>query len=169
MDPYVALVERLLSAANQLNHWRRFASYSFHNCPYETLYPTEFGREGIPTAEVLRDHRRETFLIVVGDASMAPSELIDAHGAIDYWHRNDTAGIQWLHRLRQRFPRTVWLNPMPKRWWGGWTTQVISKLYPMFPLTMGGLDEAIDSLIKGKPQPVPDLDPRLLRGRAPGW
>ncbi len=164
MDPYIDVVERLFSAASGLGHWRKFEALSFHNCPYETLFPKEYGDDAVPTADVLRERPAETFLIFVGDASMAPSELTHAGGAIYYWHSNGTPGIEWLHRLRSRFHRAVWLNPMPPRWWGGWSTRVIRQLYPMFPLTVRGLEDAVNHLVRGRDSPAPALDPTLLRG-----
>ena len=69
----------------------------------------------------------------------------------------------WLHRLRSRFRRAVWLNPMPADWWGGWTTRIIGRLLPMYSLTIAGLERAVDTLVRGRPQPVPELDEDLLR------
>lgn len=163
MDPYARLVETLFSAAATLHHWREFKAYSFHNCPYETIYPEHYGREGVSTLDVINQTDPKTLLIIVGDASMAPSELTEKFGAVDYWHRNESPGLVWLHRLRKRFSRAVWLNPMPKEWWGGWTTQLVQQLYPMFPLTLDGLDESIDALLSNRPSPVPELPERFLR------
>lgn len=162
MDPYVQLVEKLFSAASHLNHWKKFEAFSFHNCVYERLYGTEFGSDDVPTNDVLKDRPKKTFVIFVGDASMAPSELTSRFGAVDYYHRNDTPGIVWLHRFRTRYPRSVWINPMPRDWWNGWTTRLISQIFPMFPLTIQGIEDAVDALRKKKPTPVPDLDPRIL-------
>ncbi|MEE2779067.1 MAG: VWA domain-containing protein [Myxococcota bacterium] len=162
MDPWAHMVDRLFSAASGLNHWRRFESYMFHNCPYETLYGRIWGREGTLTTDVLQDHDAETFLVMVGDAAMAPTELLSRHGAVDYYHRNETPGLVWLHRLRSRFKRSVWLNPMPERWWGGASTDLIRHLYPMVPLTVDGLEEAVDILVRDRALPVPDLDERML-------
>ena len=163
MDPHARLVERLFSAANGLGHWRQFGAYTFHNCVYETLYESMWAQEGVSTEEVMRTLDPDTFLIVVGDASMAPTELVSPYGAIDYWHRNETPGIVWLHRLRRRFNRAVWLNPLPESWWRGYTIELVSQLFPMMPLTLEGLDEAIDHLLRGKPAPVGELDPSLIR------
>jgi len=167
MMPWAHLVEALFSAASGLHHWRHFEALHFHNCPYDVLYEKMWSGETVATAEVLRDDTRfpkETFLILVGDASMAPSELTDRYGAIDYSYRNDTPGLVWLHRLRTRFERAVWLNPQPTTWWNSWTVKVIRRLYPMFPLTVEGLEEAIDTLTKHRPAPPAPLDDALLRG-----
>jgi uncharacterized protein with von Willebrand factor type A (vWA) domain len=163
MEPHSRLVETLFSAASNLHNWRKFEAYSFHNCPYEMVYPDRYGTEGTPTSQILSDTDPSTLLIVVGDASMAPSELTERFGAIDYWHRNETPGIVWLHRLRKRFERSIWLNPLPDQWWGGWTTQIIKQIYPMFPLTLEGLEDGIDTLIKHKQRAIPELPERFLR------
>jgi len=163
MDPHADRVERLFSAASGLGHWRQFEALCFHNSPYETLWSSAWNRETKATADVLTELAPETFLVMVGDASMAPSELTDKWGAIDYFHRNETPGLVWLHRLRTRFKRAVWLNPLPPRWWSGYSTDLIQRLFPMFPLTVAGLEDAVDSLVKGKPDPVPELDQRWVR------
>jgi hypothetical protein len=154
MDPFAHLVEQLFSAASSLNHWRKFEAYSFHNCVYEDLEPGRRDEEALKTADLLETRPPETFLIFVGDAYMAPSELTEPFGAIDYYKHNKTPGIVWLHRLRRRFNRCVWLNPIPKSGWHGWTIRLIGQLIDMFPLTVQGLEEAVDHLIKKSPQPV---------------
>jgi hypothetical protein len=163
MEPYTRVVESLFSAASALHHWKSFEAFTFHNCPYGTLYSSIWGRRGTPTSEVLQTRPRRTFLILVGDATMAPSELTSRFGAIEYSDQSETPGVVWLHRLRSHFPRAVWLNPLRREWWQGWTCQVIERLFPMFSLTLGGLEDAIDVLLRRRDEPVPDLDPRLLK------
>lgn len=168
MDPYSHMVERLFSAASSLNHWRKFEAFSFHNCVYEKLEPGREDREdeAILTADLLVERPKETFLIIVGDAYMAPSELLDPWGAIHYYHHNKTPGVVWLHRLRQRFGRAIWLNPIAERGWGGWTIKIIREIFPMFPLTLEGIENAVDQLVKGAPDPLTPLEqmhPELAR------
>lgn len=146
MNPYTRLTSRLFSAAHQASHFKNFESYYFHNCPYETLYTDMERQEGKPTEEVFRNLDQTWRCIVVGDAAMAPSELTSAGGAIDYWHYNATAGIDYLRKLKETIPRTVWLNPDKPAWWGSWTTQEIKKLFSMYPFTMQGLEDAVDEL-----------------------
>jgi uncharacterized protein with von Willebrand factor type A (vWA) domain len=154
MDPYAHLVEQLFSAASSLNHWRKFEAFSFHNCVYEELEPGTDKGEEIKTADLILTRPAETFLIFVGDAYMAPSELTEPFGAIDYYKHNKTPGIVWLHRLRRHFPHCAWLNPIPESGWHGWTIRLIRELIEMFPLTLDGLDRAIGHLLKTSPQPV---------------
>ncbi len=164
MTPFSRLVETLFSAASGLNHWRRFESFFFHNCVYSRLFRSMNSGEVESTAELLLDRPRETFLIIVGDASMAPSELLSANGAIDWFERSETPGLVWLHRLRTHFSRCVWLNPMPPEHWRGYTVELVARLFPMYPLTVAGLGDAVEHLVKkGAPEPPPDLDPRILR------
>ncbi len=170
MTPYARLVETLFSAASNLNHWRKFESRFFHNCVYSRVFESMSSFEVEATADILERRPRETFLIMVGDASMAPSELVSPGGAIDYTERNQTPGLRWLHRLRTRFPRSVWINPMRIEHWRGHTVELIAQVFPMFPLTLEGLTMAIDHLMKHTVKPPPELDPSVFRTSwRPGW
>jgi len=147
MNPYTRLTTRLFSAAHQASHFQTFESYYFHNCPYGTLYSDMARKEGTPTEDVFRNLDRTWRCIVVGDAAMAPEELMREGGASNYFHYNQTAGIEYLKELGERVPRTVWLNPQNERWWRAtWTIQKIQELFPMVPLTMEGLEEAVNEL-----------------------
>lgn len=161
MDPFADLVEQLFTAATKTNHWKKFEAFAFHNCPYEKIYTRIAEQKGIPTAKLLEDQKPETFLIMVGDAYMAPFELTERFGSVSLSHQNNTPGIVWLHRLRRHYPNAVWLNPMPERFWSnGWTIKTIGEIFPMFSLTLRGLDDAIKALLRNDPPPLPELDPR---------
>ncbi len=143
MTPHSELVSRLLSAASNAHHFKDFRIYYFHNCPYETLYTDIARRKGEPTREVLDQLDRTWRCFIVGDAAMAPPELMQPGGSVNYFHYNDDAGITWLHRIRDTIERTAWLNPDKPRWWQSFTTHKIGDLFPMYPLTLDGLDDAI--------------------------
>lgn len=164
MTPYTRLVETLFSAAKNLHHWKKLEPLFFHNCVYSRVFESMSGSKTLPTAELLQERPKDTFLIFVGDASMAPSELLSPHGAIDYFEHGETPGFVWLHRLRARFERAIWLNPLPPEHWRGYTTELIGGLIPMFPLSLAGITAGIDRLLKRAPAPVPELDESLLRG-----
>jgi uncharacterized protein with von Willebrand factor type A (vWA) domain len=146
MTPYTRLTSRLFSAAHQANHFKAFESFYFHNCPYETLY-TDMAREtGEPTERLLAHLDRTWRCFVVGDAAMAPEELMREGGSVDYHHHNERPGIEYLQDLKDAVLEVAWLNPRAPKWWGTWSTRKIRELFSMFPLTMEGLEDAVDEL-----------------------
>jgi len=146
MDPYARLVNQLFSAANQMNHWKEFKYYYFHNCVYEDVFEDIYMDNRVPTGKLFKDLDASWRVIFVGDAAMSPYELTARHGAIYYYHRNELPGIEWLKRIRDHFQKVVWLNPVPERQWWSQTIDWIGALYPMHPLTIGGLEDAIKDL-----------------------
>lgn len=146
MNPHSLLTSRLFSAAHKAHHFKAFEAYYFHNCPYETLYSDISRHKGKPTREVLANLDRSWRCFIVGDAAMAPQELTQPGGCINYFHFNEESGLTWLRRIRDALPRTAWINPDNPRWWGSYTTGLIGELFPMFPLTIDGLEEAVDEV-----------------------
>jgi uncharacterized protein with von Willebrand factor type A (vWA) domain len=61
-----------------------------------------------------------------------------------------TPGATWLQRLADHFERAVWLNPEPPRFWDHVTVRTVRQLFPMFPLTLEGLEDAVAALVKGR-------------------
>jgi uncharacterized protein with von Willebrand factor type A (vWA) domain len=147
MVPHSELVSRLFSAAKDIVKDLRF--YYFHNCVYQEIY-TDIGQmKAVPTQKVLDQASRSYKVILVGDAYMAPSELLSPNGAIDYWYRNDRPGIEWLMDIRKRFRKVIWLNPEPSVWWSSVpSTQMIQRIFPMFELTLEGIRSGARALIK---------------------
>jgi len=166
MDPHARLVGQLFSAANQIKHFRTFHSFYFHNCVYERVYKDAWMSEAVPVAELTATYGPNHKLVMVGDALMHPLELLEVGGAIDYWYQNATPGIEWLRRLANHYERRVWLNPEPPRYWNHTTVRAIRTQFPMFPLTLDGLDDAVAALVKGRrsPRSVIDTD-----GDPPHW
>jgi uncharacterized protein with von Willebrand factor type A (vWA) domain len=90
----------------------------------------------------------ETRLIIVGDASMAPYELMATDGSIHLEERSGKPSIERLRFLARTFSHTVWLNPVPQRMWDYTRTiSVIRQLFPMFELTLDGLEGAVTQLM----------------------
>ncbi len=148
MDPFARLVERLFSAANSETHFfKAFKYFYFHNCVYQKLYNDIEMEDYIPTAEVLKKFDSEYRVIIIGDAAMAPSELNAAYGSIYMYDESYTPGIVILKKIREKFPKSVWLNPEKLTGWKPQTRQVIERVFPMFDLTLDGIDEAIKLLI----------------------
>lgn len=146
MSPYARLVSTLFTAASKSTHWKSFKGYYFHNAIYEKIWTDIRLRSDKATPDVIAEAAEDSVLICVGDATMHPGELSERWGSIDYWHRNETPGIEWFWRLRRAYPHSVWLNPLPEKWWNAPTCQLIGQVFPMHPLTLSGLDAAIKDI-----------------------
>ena len=147
MAPHTDLVSRLFSAAKDIVKDLQF--YYFHNCVYQELYTDIWQMKAVSTRKVLDQASRNYKVILVGDAYMAPSELLSPNGAIDYWYRNDRPGIEWLMDIRRRFRKAIWLNPEPEQWWPSvHSTSLIRKIFPMYELTLSGMRSGARALIK---------------------
>jgi hypothetical protein len=147
MSPYSRLVSRLFSAAHQMTHFRDLKAYYFHNCIYQDLFKDIYNNEAEPTAGVLKNLDGDYKVILVGDAYMAPSELMSVGGAIDYYYHNETPGYEWLSRIADHFRNCVWLNPLPQMAWVNHTIRTIGQIFPMYPLTLDGVEEAVRKLV----------------------
>ena len=147
MEPFALLCSQLFSAAHSSTHFKDLRYYYFHNCIYDNLYQDIERQEAISTDHLLRTLEPDYKLLLVGDARMGPWELMERYGAINYYERNETPGIVWLKRIAEHFTHCVWLNPDNPRFWIHPTVQLIGKLFPMFPLTLDGLGQAMKRLV----------------------
>ncbi|MCL1849123.1 MAG: VWA containing CoxE family protein [Clostridiales bacterium] len=156
MSQFAEVTNKLFQAVSKANHYKDLEFYYYHNCIYDHLYtdPTCVNSKWVETEHVLRNHDTEYRVIVVGDASMADSELFRVGGNVLFERSNALPGIEWLKRLKRRYRRSVWLNPIPKEDWerlyGGNTIQAVKEVYPMFELTVKGLGNAIKRLLSEK-------------------
>jgi len=144
MSDHVQLCEQLFSAAR--GEFRHLEHFYFHNFVYEAVWRDNRRRfnEHMPTVEVLRTYGPDYKLLFVGDATMSPYEITQEGGSIE--HFNDEAGVVWMSRLRERYPRHAWLNPEPlQRWDYTPSIRLVRELLEdrMFPLTPEGLDRAM--------------------------
>jgi uncharacterized protein len=147
MDDHVKTCEELFSAAR--TEFKHLEHFYFHNCPYEALWRDNRRRfnEHVGTLEVMRTYASDYKLILVGDATMSPYEITSAGGGIEHW--NQEPGSVWLQRLLKAYPKFVWINPQPKgRWRHTASVEMIREMLEgrMYPLTLSGLDDAIDAL-----------------------
>lgn len=149
MTPFSELVERLFSAAS--SQISKFKHFYFHNCFYQDLWTDMERNKSIPTMDMIKSEDSDYKVIIVGDAEMAPSELTWVNGAIDYWYYNDTPGIVWMQRIKEKFKDIIWVNPLPKRNWEYvHSIRMVRDIFPMFELTLDGLDEGVKFLMSGK-------------------
>jgi len=146
MDPYADVCNQLFSAAYNVKFFKDFKYFYFHNCIYQYLYKDMYQsqKEAVATQDVLRKYDKKYKLIILGDAHMSGSELLESGGSMYYNDPDMVPGIVWLKRLRDHFDKAVWLNPTS---YSGFTKQQIAKIFPMFPLTIDGLEDAVRKLV----------------------
>ena len=153
MMPYSQLCNRLFQAASKSNHFKDLKVYYFHNCIYDYLYTTPLCRRGdwVDTDWVLSNLDSEYKVIFVGDAAMAPFELFRRGGNNVIGLFNEEPGIDWLRKFKRRYKKQIWLNPIEERYWenlyGRETLHEIGELFPMFELTLDGLERGIKKLL----------------------
>ncbi|MDD5287977.1 MAG: VWA domain-containing protein [Dehalococcoidales bacterium] len=147
MDPFVRTCSQLFTAAHSSTHFKDFKYYYFHNCIYDEVYKDMERMEKVSTDYLLQTLEPDYKTVIVGDANMALEELLEKDGAIYYYQRNETPGIEWLKRISKHFTHTVWLNPDYVLSWTPPTVSLISKVFPMYRLTIDGLDKAVKKLV----------------------
>ncbi|MBK7131084.1 MAG: VWA domain-containing protein [Crocinitomicaceae bacterium] len=150
MDDHITLCSQLFSAARY--EFKTMSFYYFHNCVYENLWTSNHRRQQnlVSTFDILHKYNSDYKLILVGDASMSPYELVSQYGSVE--HYNEETGITWLDRLKKQFPSFVWLNPVPEHEWKYTQSIGIVEKFTeqrMFPLTVAGIGKAIEKLKNG--------------------
>jgi uncharacterized protein with von Willebrand factor type A (vWA) domain len=147
MDDHIRICEELFSAAR--SEFKHLEHYYFHNFTYEALWRDNRRRfnEHIGTVELMRTYGTDYKLILVGDATMSPYEITQPGGSVEHW--NAESGSVWLQRLIKHYPKFAWINPQPQaRWRHNTSIEITRELLEgrMYPLTLAGLDDAIDAL-----------------------
>jgi uncharacterized protein len=146
MDPYVELVQVLFHYAQF--QFKELEIYYFHNTIYQNVWldPNRL-KKPVAVEEFIRSDP-ETRLIIVGDASMAPYELHDPRGAIYVGQNTARPSIDYLKFLSNTFRHAVWFNPQPaNNWFYTWTVKQIAGIFPMFELSLDGLEKAVHHLM----------------------
>lgn len=145
MDPYVSVVQTLFDYARA--QFKEVKTFFFHNTIYDTIWKDAARyRQRVRLTDLLRLDP-QTRLIVVGDASMAPYELMARDGSIYIPERSGRPSIDCLRLLVQTFSHSVWLNPVPARMWDHTRSIVmIRQIFPMFELSIDGLEKAVQHL-----------------------
>ena len=156
MIPYARICSQLFAAVHKSSHFKVLKFYYFHNCIYDLLYSDAScnPRKAVKTEDILRSLNSDYKVIIIGDAAMSPSELLISDGNIFWDLGNEEPGIVWLGRLAKKFPYNVWLNPIPEEHWervhGYQTLKMVRDVFPMYELTLEGLDKAIKKLMVRK-------------------
>ncbi|MBN1576436.1 MAG: hypothetical protein JW913_07790 [Chitinispirillaceae bacterium] len=149
MDPYVELVQTLFNYARA--QFKELKTFFFHNTIYKNLWEDPQRRSGpFPVDDLIRLDS-ETRFIIVGDASMAPAELTAANGTIHLEERSGKPSIERLTFIAKTFPHAVWINPLfPEAWDYTRTIRLIREIFPMFELSLEGLEKAVAALARRK-------------------
>ncbi len=146
MDPYIPVVQTIFDYARA--QFKELKTYFFHNTIYDTLWedPTRYKKP--LRIDQFAGMDPDTRFIVVGDASMAPYELMATDGSIYIHERSGRRSIECLQFIAQTFRHSVWLNPVPRQRWNYTQTIVaIGRIFPMFELTIDGLEKAVAQLM----------------------
>ena len=149
MDPHVKVCEELFSAAR--SEFKHLKHFYFHNFLYDNVWENNIRRHNqrTPLHDVMHKFGHDYKVVIVGDASMSPYEIVQPGGSVEHW--NEEPGAAWLERLRSTYEKCVWLNPVPEDEWQytqsiAITNQLMEE--KMYPLTLGGLEDAIGFLAK---------------------
>ena len=150
MIPYTQLLNDLFQSVTKTNHFKEVKVYFFHNCIYSKLYKTPECENGdwIDTEWMFRNLDSDYKVIVVGDAAMAPEELYSDSG--NYRGPNGgLSGLEWLKLLKSHYKKIVWLNPKMAPGHAPWreAETVIKEMFPMYKLTVDGLNQAMVKLM----------------------
>ena len=153
MIPYSSLLNDLFQAVNKSNHFKDVKCYYFHNCIYSKLYKTPECENGewVDTEWMFRNLDSDYKVIIVGDAAMAPEELYSEKG--NYRGPNGgLSGEQWLKLLKRHYKKVVWMNPKMAPGKAPWreAETAIKEIFPMYKLTVQGLNEAMINLMSNK-------------------
>jgi len=149
MDDHIKVCEELFSAAK--SEFKHFEHFYFHNCIYDYVWKDNNRRHGerFPLWDVLHKYGEDYKVVIVGDATMSPYEVLQPGGSVEY--SNEEAGAVWLGRMLETWPHAVWLNPEPERLWDyRQSIDLIRTIFNqrMYPLTPAGLERAMRELNK---------------------
>jgi len=146
MDSYIPVVQTLFDYAR--DQFKDLKTYYFHNTIYDVLWKDATRSQMPQKVSDFVSFDSATRLVMVGDASMAPFELMASDGSIHIEKRSGKPSIEQLEFLAQTFPHAVWLNPISSEMWDYTKTiTMIRQIFPMFELSIDGLEGAVQHLM----------------------
>lgn len=147
MEPYIGIVQTLFNYSRA--QFKDLKFFFFHNTIYDILWedPRRIQKPFHVNDLIRLDP--ETRFIIVGDASMAPYELMATDGSIHLEERSGRPSFERLKFIADTFPHTVWLNPKLEYEWNFTRTiHMIREFFPMFELTLDGLEKAVGYMMR---------------------
>jgi uncharacterized protein len=153
MTQYSQRVNRLFSAGHQMNHFKEFHHYYFHNIIYNYVYNDASLTDRVSIRQIMRKHNPDTKVIIVGDALMNPYELF-YQSDYEWYTRGEIGsdkrmtGIERLRSLKEYFYKIIWLNPERQAYWSEPTIDAIESEVSMFFLSINGIQKGIQYLLR---------------------
>ena len=99
--------------------------------------------------EIIRLYKKNTKVIIIGDALMSPYEVVYPGGSIEHW--NEKPGSYWVKKIVSYFDKTIWLNPENiDNWDYSQSTKILKELvnHLMFELNISGIEAGMKELAK---------------------
>jgi uncharacterized protein with von Willebrand factor type A (vWA) domain len=147
MEPYIGLVQTLFYYARA--QFKDLKTFFFHNTIYDYLWEDPPRRSKPFSVNDLVRLDPETRFIMVGDASMAPYELMATDGTIHIEERSGRPSYDRLKFIAKTFPHAIWVNPvLAEEWTYTRTIGQIREIFPMFELTLDGLEKAVTHVMR---------------------
>jgi len=147
MDPYIDMVQTLFNYAR--SQFKDLKTFYFHNTIYDQIWEDPPRRAKPLAVDELIRFDPETRFIILGDASMAPYELMATDGSIYVEERSGRPSYERLRFIAETFSHSAWLNPkLEEEWPYTRTIDVIRGVFPMFDLTLDGLEKMVTHLMK---------------------
>lgn len=145
MEPYIDVVQTLFHYAG--SQFKDLKIYFFHNTIYNRVWADPQRHYKPQEVDEFIRWDPDTRVIIVGDANMAPYELSYPNGAIYLEEKQSGPSIERLRLIAKTFRHCAWLNPMPAgEWYYSRTVETIRQVFPMFELTLDGLEKAVTHL-----------------------
>jgi len=146
MDPYINIVQSLFDYSR--SQFKDLKTFFFHNTIYDYLWADPARRSKPYKVEELVRMDPETRFIIVGDASMAPYEIMATDGSIHIEERSGRPSLERLRFLASTFRHSAWLNPKSEMEWPYTRTiAIIREIFPMFEITLDGLEKMVTHLM----------------------
>ena len=149
MDEHAKISEEIFSAAH--SEFKSLDFFYFHNCIYENVWKDNRRRNTNlkSTDEILRLYKKDTKIIIIGDATMSPYEIVYPGGSIEHW--NEKPGSYWVEKIVNNFDKVIWLNPEKKENWEySQSTKILKELTNnfMYELNISGIETGMKELSK---------------------
>lgn len=146
MDPYINMVQSLFDYARA--QFKDLRTFFFHNTIYDYVWEDPPRRSKPFRVDEFVRLDPETRFVIVGDASMAPYELMATDGSIHIEERSGRPSIERLRLIADTFRHCAWLNPKSEMEWPYTRTiDVIREVFPMFEITLDGLEKMVSHLM----------------------